>query len=101
MAAKVTLNSRGLEQVLKSAEMRKAVEAAAQEVADNVRDQNITVGDVDGGSHEIDLPVKVEVYETDRARASVLLAHPAGLAVQAKHGALSKAASAAGIKVEG
>jgi hypothetical protein len=44
--------------------------------------------------------VRVDSYETDRARAEVWLAHPSGLAVQAKHGLLTKAASEAGLEVK-
>jgi hypothetical protein len=45
--------------------------------------------------------VKVKLSTTDRAHAEVILAHPAGIAVQAKHGALTKAASQAGLEVKG
>jgi hypothetical protein len=41
------------------------------------------------------------MYETDRAHAVVVLAHAAGDAVQAKHGALSKAAAEAGLDFKG
>lgn len=94
----VTLNSRGMGAVAESAGVRRLVESAANEVADNVRDQGIRVEGIPGN---IELPVKVSVYETDRARASVTLAHPSGIAVQAKNGALTKAASAAGLSVKG
>lgn len=95
----IRLNHRGVEQILKSAPMAAAVKAAAEQVAQNVRDMNITVGDVDGGPHEYDLPVTVRMVTTDRAHAIVALAHPAGEAVQAKHGALTKAARQAGLDV--
>lgn len=71
---------------------------AAHEIADAVRSQGITVGDVDGGSYEIPLPVKV--YD-DGDKAAVALAHPAGIAVQAKHGALTRAAASKGFEVHG
>jgi hypothetical protein len=99
--ATIKPNYRGRGEVLNSKETARAVEALAEQVAGNVRDQGITVGDVDGGSHEIDLPVDVTAYDTDRARASVIIKHPAGLAVQAKRGALTKAASEAGLEVNG
>jgi hypothetical protein len=103
---KVKLDLGGLEEVAKSREVRAAVHNAAERVADAVKDQGITVGDKDGGSHEYALPVKVYDDTTDgmrvnRATSRVVLAHAAGLAVQAKHGALSKAASAAGLKLKG
>ena len=103
---RVKLDLRGLEEVAKSHEMRAATHAAAEKVAENVKSQGITVGDKDGGSFEYPLPVKVYDDTTDgmrvnRAVSRVVLAHAAGLAVQAKHGALSKAASDAGLKLKG
>lgn len=97
----VKLNSAGVASFLKSAEVRRATHEAAEAVAANVRAQDIKVGDRDGGKHEIDLPVKVYEGTTDRAAARVVLAHPSGLAVQAKHGALTKAAAQAGLDVKG
>lgn len=101
MAQRIRLNSKGVAQVLKAAPMAAAVKTAAEQVAQNVRDQGITVGDRDGGPHEFDLPVKVTMSTTDRAHANVTLAHPSGNAVQAKHGALTKAAAQAGLDVRG
>lgn len=95
--AKVRLDHRGIEALLRGAQMTAATRAAAEAVADNVRAQGIEVGDADGGSYEVPLPVEVSMYETDRAHAVVVLAHAAGDAVQAKHGALSKAAAQAGL----
>lgn len=99
--ARIRLNHREVARILKSAPMAAAVKAAAETVADNVRAQNIRVGDKDGGPHEYDLPVTVSMFTTDRAHAVVALAHPAGEAVQAKHGALTKAAAQAGLDVRG
>lgn len=103
---RIKLDLDGLEEVAKSAPMDAAIKALAEEIAGNVKAQGITVGDRDGGSHEYPLPVKVYTDTTtnmrvNRARATVVLAHAAGLATQAKHGALTKAAAAAGAKVEG
>lgn len=100
MARKVKLDSRGIEALLQSTAMHRATQDAAEKVADGVRGMNIKVGDKDGGSHEYDLPVKVEMTTTDRAHAFVSLAHPAGQAVQAKHGSLTKAAAQAGLDVQ-
>lgn len=97
---RVKLNSAGIAAVLTSTEMHRAVHAAADQVADNVRAMNISVGDRDGGPDEVDLPVEVTVTTTDRAKARVTLTHPAGQAVQAKHGALTKAAAQAGLDVK-
>ena len=98
MARNVRLNSRGIEEVAKSSEMRRAIEDLAERVAANVRDQGVRV---EGTPGDIALPVEVSVYETDRARASVTIKHPSGLAVQAKRGVLTRAASAAGLQVKG
>lgn len=46
-----------------------------------------------------DLPVIVRPYTTDRAASVVVLASPAGVAEQAKHGTLTRAAAAAGLEV--
>ncbi len=84
--------------VLKSSAMRRAVEEKANEIADNVKSQGVMV---EGEPGDIDIPVTVSVYDTDRARATVWLSHPSGAAVQAKNGVLTRAASQAGLKVKG
>lgn len=101
MVNKVTLNHAGIAAVLKSAGMQAQIAATTEAVAANVRALGIKVGDRDGGPAEVDLPVKTEVILTDRAHGRVTIAHPAGQAVQAKHGALTKAAAAAGLTVKG
>lgn len=98
--ARVRLNQKGVAEILKSAGMHRVVQEAVEAIAENVRDQGIKVGDRDGGPAEYDLPVKTSVTTTDRAHGVVTLAHPAGEAVQAKHGALTKAAAAAGLEVK-
>ena len=99
MASKVRLNSKGVEEILKSREMQAIVKAKAEQVARNVRNMGIKVNDHDGGPKEFDLPVQVSETITDRAHANVSLAHPSGESVQAKHGALTKAAAQAGLDV--
>lgn len=94
-------NHAAVRQVLNSAGVTAATKAAAEKIAQNVRDQGIKVGDRDGGPHEYDLPVTVTMHTTDRAHANVTIAHPAGQAVQSKHGALTKAAAQAGLNVRG
>lgn len=101
MARNFRRNSRAIEAFLKGSEVTRMVSDAAEEVAENARNQGSRVGDRDGGPREIDMPVKVTVYETDRARASVTLAHPAGIADQAKNGTLTKAAAESGLTVQG
>lgn len=99
MTGQIKLDHAGIEAILQSAPIAAAVAAVADQVAENVRGMGIKVGDRDGGPREQDLPVDVEHYTTDRAAAAVTIAHPAGLAVQAKHGALTSAAAAAGLEV--
>lgn len=98
---RVRLNSKGIAAILKSPPIHAAVQAAAEQVAANVKAQGIKVGDRDGGPRERELPVEVTSTTTDRAKARVTLAHAAGAAVQAKHGALTKAAREAGLDVRG
>lgn len=95
MARPVRLDRRGVGAVLKSSGVRREVDALAETVADNVRAQGLTVSD---GS---ELPVTVSSYTTDRAAAAVTITHAAGIAMQAKHGVLTKAAAAAGLEVKG
>ena len=100
---RVKLDLRGLEEVAKSSETRAAVHEAAERVASGVEAQGIRVQGVPG---DVALPVKVYDDTTDgmrvnRAVSRVVLAHAAGLAVQAKSGALTKAASAAGLRLKG
>lgn len=103
MAGKVKLDPKGLEAVAKRSETASAVKAIAEKVAENIKAQGIRV---EGKPGDVALPVEVNTADTtnmrvNRAKAWVMLAHPAGMAVQAKHGALTKAAAQAGLKVEG
>jgi len=82
----IRLDSGAIEQILK-VDMRAPITAIAQEVASNV------------STGSVDARVTVKEYTTDRAAAAVTIAHPAGLAIQAKHGALTKAAAAVGLEV--
>lgn len=84
----------GIRAVLNSGEVASAVNSLAHKIAANVEGAGQKV------SGDEDLPVVVDEYTTDRSAASVTLAHPAGLAVQAKHGLLTKAAAAAGLEVK-
>lgn len=96
---RITLNRRDIGVLLRSPEMQRAIALKAEQVARNVRNQGIRVGDRDGGKHEEALPVSVLNTVTDRAKALVTIAHPSGDAVQAKHGALTKAAAQSGLEV--
>lgn len=101
MARKVKLDSRGIEAILQSTATHRATQEAAEKVADNARAMGVKVGDKDGGPREKDMPVEVSMTTTDRAHAFVTIAHPAGQAVQAKWGALTKSAREAGLDVKG
>lgn len=82
MARTVKLDHAGIAKLLRSDELGRAVHDAATEVAGRVRAQaTVTRHDAD---------VVVDDYVTDRRASSVTIAHPAGLAMQAKHGALTR-----------
>lgn len=81
------LDSAGIAEILKSAEMQAAVTGLAESIAGDVRSQ---VGDAE---------VVVDEYMTDRAAASVTIKHPKGLLLQARDGVLTRAASSAGLEV--
>lgn len=97
----VKLDTTSLGAFLKSQQMREMTREAADQIADQVNSEGITVGAFRGGTGEIPLPVQVVSETTDRAAATVVLAHPAGVAAQAKYGVLTKAASAVGLEVKG
>lgn len=79
--------------------MQNALDEAGQAVADNVNQMGIRVEGIPG---DIALPVENEPGTLNGAAASfVTLAHPSGNAVQAKDGALTKAAAQAGLDFKG
>lgn len=89
------LDERALERVV-TERARAAAVHVGEEIADAVRRQSIEVGAENGDGDEYALPVEVSVVD-DVVR--VALAHPAGKAVQAKHGALTRAAASLGLEV--
>lgn len=93
---KVHINEAVLRRLLESKRMDAARKRAGDAIADNVRGMGIDVGDLnaDGTGTQIALPVEVD------DQGGVVIAHPAGVAVQAKHGALTRAAAAAGLEVK-
>ena len=93
------LDNVGMEEVLSDDPMKRQVDAAAKQVVANVKAMGILVGDKPGGYYQVELPVDRLAETTDRAISIVALSHPAGLAVQAKYGALTKAAAQAGLEV--
>ena len=82
MAVRVDLSSAGVAAVLRSAPVQAAVNAAAERVAATARNAGIMV---EGEPGDVPLPVTVEEAGGTRARARVVLDHPAGMAVEAKH----------------
>ena len=96
MGTKINPSREGRQEVLRSREMAAYVAEVAERVAEKVRADAVSVEGVPG---DVEIPVTVDQHETDRARASVSMNHPAGLAVQAKHGLLTKAASEMGLEI--
>lgn len=86
MAGRFTPDSAGIEEILKSDGMRRALHSLAEPAARNAQSST-------------DLPVTVTDYTTDRAVVSVAIAHPGGMAEQAKHGTLTRAAASVGLEV--
>ena len=86
MASKITLDWPALWKSVPAS----AVEALAYQVAANVSVGNVT---------DAEVSVLMQTSEYGAPVAVVGILHPAGLAMQAKHGALTKAAAAVGLEV--
>lgn len=86
MATSIKLDSAAFDEIL-NARMRGPIDKLGAQIA----------AKVDVGS--VDAKVTATAYTTDRAISVVAIAHPAGVAIQAKHGALTKAAAACGFEV--
>ena len=92
---------------LDEAALRKVIEkragAASKALADRLakaaRERRITVGDEDGGKSEYPLPVRTFSAD-DGPEASVVLAHPAGKAVEQKHRLLRQVAAGNGLEIQ-
>ena len=82
----IRLDHSAIEDMLKN-DMRGPIDELATTIAGNV------------STGSVDAQVTVKSYTTDRAAAAVTIAHPAGLAIEAKYGALKKAAAAEGLEV--
>ncbi|MFI6238341.1 hypothetical protein ACIBEF_00515 [Micromonospora sp. NPDC050795] len=90
---RVRVNRRGMRDLLRSEGMQEMLGRKALAVADVVEAAGIRVEGVPG---RIALPVTVTVLAgSERARARVVLDHPSGLAVEAKHGILTSSIDAA------
>ena len=85
----INLDYGAIGQILKN-DMRGPIDELAAKVAARVDVGSVT-----------DAEVTVTAATTDRAKAYVTIAHPAGLAIQAKYGALTKAAASLGLEVHG
>ncbi len=96
MAARITWDSAALAAMLHQSGVVSATAAAADGVA-------ARAGHTTSSGTEIPVTVSpIELRVSGRARPAfaVRLAHPAGAAVEAKHGPLHKAARAAGLRVK-
>lgn len=93
---RVHLNEAALQRRLKSPEADEQRKQLAEAIADGVRRQGIEVGAVTEG--EFATTGELPVHVTDDG--NVVLAHPAGQAVEAKYGALVKAAAELGLEVK-
>ncbi|MEU7066889.1 hypothetical protein [Streptomyces sp. NPDC046161] len=89
MLEKLELDAAGIREILKGQEVRTLVDGYAQQVADNAKAL------VPSG-----VPVEVRKYTTDRGAATVVVADVRGMAWQAKHGTLTRAAAHAGLEVK-
>ena len=87
---KLRLDHPGIAGVLKSGEVASAIDGLTAAVASRAS-HTTARGTV--------IPVKTDSYTTDRAAGAVILAHPAGRSVEAKHGVLAGAAASAGLEV--
>lgn len=86
---KVNLDIAAVGKILRE-DCRPMVDEAARAIAAAV-DMSVT---------SVDSKVTVRSYTTDRAAAAVSIAHPAGLAIEAKHGVLRRAAASQGLEVK-
>lgn len=90
---RLRINYKGLTTLLTSEAMQEHLGDRALKMADAVEAAGIRV---EGEPGRIDLPVTVTVTGSGRrARARVILDHPAGQAVEAKHGLLAASVDAA------
>jgi hypothetical protein len=94
---KIKLDHLGIGQVLSSAPVQMEVSAAAASVAAKVNER---------AKDGTPIPVKTYNYRArlrrdtiPRAAAAVVMAHPAGLPIEAKRSPLTRAASASGLQL--
>ncbi|WGH20045.1 hypothetical protein [Gordonia phage Tarzan] len=90
-ANKFRLNRRGAAAVLKSAGVAAAINTAAHAIADKIRTDLASEGNVE---------VVVDEYTTDRRAAGVTIRSSRGLEFQATRGSITRAAAAVGLEVK-
>lgn len=89
-SVRIELNYEGLGELLNSAPVAEELDRRAQNVAKAARGRGITV------ENDEPIPVTVETGKArSRVRSRVILDHPAGLAVEAKHRLLGGSLDAA------
>ncbi|OZV74771.1 hypothetical protein CA850_29785 [Micromonospora echinospora] len=88
---KVKIDYDGVRAILKSEGVGALIDGATEAVRAQVASHQSVV------RHR--MPVDADRYQTDREAGAVTIAHAGGLAVQAKYGALTQAAAAAGLEV--
>lgn len=99
MITKFRLDHRGMGELINSPEVRDAVDMAALQVAIYVDDALLRGG-------ERKYPVNIDHRRTvgmaqNRQATDIAITHPAGVALQAKHGVLTRACLAAGLDMNG
>lgn len=92
-AFSLRLDHGGMAEMLTSAPVAAVIQGYAETTAGHARSNPAVT------RHGV--PVEVRSYVTDRAACAVTLAHPVGMALQAKYGVLTQAAGAAGLEVGG
>lgn len=96
VTVRVVLNSPGIRSLVSSSQMQEHMEAVASGIAARALDAGIKV---EGEPGDVALPIEMRKPDSPGARAHawVVITHPSGLAVEAKHrvlgGALPSAAT--------
>lgn len=92
---RIKVDHAGVGELLRSPRVRLLAERKAQRMAAAVRGAGITVHDLNPPYGEIPLPVKVVSAGIKRVRVYVVIDHPAGTAVEARHRVLLASRTAA------
>lgn len=88
---KLTLNKDGVRRILLGPALSAALDQIAERIADQARGEGIMVEHVPG---DIPIPIRVRIEKGARVAASVILDHPSGIAVEAKHRLLGRSLDA-------